>query len=448
MSQVIEFEGQQHEFPDDFTDADIAKALGPAQPAGAPPSENYGQRLARTAYPALVEKPLADIKALPGKIAEAGQALMHPKMSTLLPLTLGPESTALTRLGTIAAGKMMDQPSSDWWENLKTATKGVGGDWQKPLTVATSPAAMEAVFPAASAAGSKLYRSTAAGRSAINATDAANFGRAAEEVAPTLNPGRTAETMQRTAEGRGLANIGAGKEVATQDVEGALTAASGMRPIPGNIYIPSMGRAMSIRDANNELSSIGDQMRGIKPLDPRFPNDVNLKQEYGRLAEEIKAGITHVAGPDAAARWAQGQSEYMAGREVGNELIGRTNLFKQGEFTMAELQRWLRNPDNRAELARKLGGDLSTGQNLGAYNRLVDAIERGAAPGMVDRLAGEAPSFFSGRGSYGTWRAPMEIFRTAFPNFASRYVGRVPYNYMRSPAEQTIADVIAAGAQR
>ena len=79
-------------------------------------------------------------------------------------------------------------------------------------------------------------------------------------------------------------------------------------------------------------------------------------------------------------------------------------------------------PDLMA-IAKGLGGNLGTGANLDAYNKLVGSITRGAEPGMVDRLAGQAPGIMSGRGSYGAWRAPMELLRQLFPNASTKYVG-------------------------
>lgn len=448
----------------------------PAAPAGrflddepAAPKPGVGEILLKN-LKAVPGRALADVKGVGSAIGNAASAvtnleepLPRTPLSTALPLVAGgPGSSVVTRLGAMAAGKMLDNPSTDPMENLTNALKGVVGDWRKPLSMVTSPATMEAIFPAAA----KVFRSTGPGRRAINAADAENFGTAAGEVAPTLQPGMTAPAMQRTAEGQGLARIGAGKEAAVSDIEAALNAAPAQTPhftnaqgqgfvrgaqpgqwaparLQGEIPIPSVGRNMTLRDANAELSSIGDQMRGIKPLDPRFPRDVDLRAEYGRLADDIRNGVAQVAGPDAAAQWTAGQGAYRAGREISGEMLSRPNLFRQGEFTLAELQRWLKNPDNRAELARSLGGNLGTGQNLGPYNRLTSEIQRGAPVGMVDQLAGQAPGLLSGRGSYGSWRVPLEMIRRVLPNASSSYVGRVPYTVPASA--QTLADI---GAER
>jgi len=337
------------------------------------------------------------------------------------------------------------------------AGAGAAAEGKDPLAAAGTAGAItagaEAVVPGASAAkraAGKVYRSTEMGRRAIVADDARRVGEAIEGAAPTLKPGRTATEFQRTAEGPGLARIGDAKEVAVLDIEGQLAKVPAQTPdfvdakgIPwvrvpgggwqraraqGEIPMPSLGEpSMSLRDANAKLSEIGDMMRGIKPLDPRFPKDVDLRAKYGEVAEDIAKGIERVAGPVAAVQWRQAQAQYRAGRFLADDVLGRTGLVKQGEFNITDLQRWLKNPENRADLARATGGDLAKGSNLSAYNRIVDAIERGAEPGMVDRMAGQAPGLLSGRGSYGAWRVPAEVLRRLFPNASSQYVGRVPY---------------------
>lgn len=443
----------------------------------------------------------------------AVEGFRNPSATTLT--TLAAPQSLLGRVGAVAAGTMMDQPATDWWENLKTAGKGAGA--------ALIP---EILIPG----GAKLFRSTEAGRQAVNRADAARVGRAMGEAAPTLQPGTTAEAMQRTAEGPGLARLGAAKEATTQAAEAAIGKGSPATYVPpGEIPMPSLayrelvgatppsptravtqpalegpgvttgpttqvrrgvygeetvalptasatpGRVVhqptgereflshegtqldavapifsgkstwSLRDANAALSEVGDMMHGRKPLDPRF-KDVDLGKLYGQIVNDIKGGLAQVSGPEAAANWEAGQAAYRAGRSGVLPLLERPNLIRQGQFTAQDLQRWLKEPTNRADLAKALGGDLATGQNLGPYTRLVESITRGAQPGMVDELAGRAPGLFSGRGSYGMWRVPVEAARALFPNASSRYVGRQPYTPPSSV--QTLLDLMSErGAQ-
>src|SRR3990167_8625859 len=96
------------------------------------------------------------------------------------------------------------------------------------------------------------------------------------------------------AEGGGVARIGAAKESVIAEIEQALQAVPGQvsqnvagRPAmvrgatpgqwgpgrqQGEIAVPALGEpSITLRDANARPSEIGDMMRGIKPLDPRFP---------------------------------------------------------------------------------------------------------------------------------------------------------------------------------
>lgn len=464
---------------------DAPEGFEPDTTPAAAPAESTPAKVVRIAREELAATPARMWEGVKNAASTAIETVRNPSMRTVLPLTLGPGSGAVSRLAALAAGAVADQPSSDPMQNVRTGATAIFGSPSNPLSMILSPAVMEAVTGGAG----KVFRSTAPGARAVNAADAQRVGQAIDEVAPTLKPGATAQEMQRTAEGPGLARIGEGKEAAVQEIErrmentpaqSATYIPPGEMPMPslatstvvgrtspspggmvtrrgvygeptGTVEVPpaagvpvTVGRGtMSLREANDALSEIGDMLRGAKPLDPRYAN-VDLKQLYGQIANEIRGGIQQVAGPEAAQIWDTAQRNYRAGRNV-LDLLTRPNLFRQGQFTLAELQRVLKDPEARAELARGLGGNLATGENLGAYNRLVGAITRGAEPGMVDELAGKAPGFFSGRGSYGFWRLPIEGLRRVLPNASTRYVGQVPYTVPTSV--RTLLDVEAARAQ-
>jgi len=265
--------------------------------------------------------------------------------------------------------------------------------------------------------GGKLYRSTAAGKSAIAAADAARVGTAMGEVAPTLKPGTTAPELQRTAEGQGLARMGAAKEGSIQGIEAALPS--------GQISVPALGGAISLRDANDKLSEIGARAFSKNPLD-RTVQGVDQRQLYGQLANEIRAGIAAV-DPGKALEWDAAQAAYAAGRGVLKPLM-KPQAFTQGEFNVPALQKFLTDPRNRAVLAKKLGGDLGTGANLGPYNRLVDSITRNAEPGMVDQMSNKPLGLMDTSGSGGAVARGFRLAAKAFPNASSRYVGDVPFS--------------------
>jgi len=69
MPQRIEFEGTVHEFPDDFTDDDIAAALG--GPSGGGQEGQSSRRVPDAMLPGVVSYGVA--KALPGMVAAANQ---------------------------------------------------------------------------------------------------------------------------------------------------------------------------------------------------------------------------------------------------------------------------------------------------------------------------------------------------------------------------------------
>ena len=488
----IEFEGKVHEFPDDFTDADVAAALGGGGQTQQPPGlmdrlrgavqsadvggkyqalrggvdtaidfadrlgigsrEDYVKRRAAMGMPPASESnPMP--RSLSSGLAETAVGAFVPKRPGGTPMLTAKPGVkgAAQRVGAAVAG-------GEVGGQLEGETTGMGAlKGGGPVAVA------ESVSPVVSF----LRRSMPGAARKIAADDAARVGAALDEAAPTLQPGRTAPEMQRTAEGQGLTRIGAAKENVVADLEAQLKAIPKQTPdftdakgvnwvrVPGGgwqkaraageIPMPSLGEpSMTLRDANAKLSEIGDMMRGIKPLDPRFPKDVDLKVKYGEVVEDIRKGIAGVVGPEAAQRWASGQAQYRAGRFIGDDVLGRTGAFKQGEFNITDLQRWLKNPENRADLARATGGDLGKGTKLDAYNRIVNSITRGAEPGMSDRMAGEAPGLLSGRGSYGAWRVPAEIGRRLLPNASSRYIGRLPGAI--DPSTQAVLDLLGQRA--
>ena len=499
----IEAGGVTHEFPDEATDADISTALnGPSGNAVMEGVKKYGGMVGQE----LVATPGRMVSGATSKAKDLLDTILNPKMGTMLPLALPGGGTVLSRIASMGAGSMLDEPSPTYGGNLATAAKG-----------SAIPALLEAAIPGFS----KLVKSTGWGGRSIARADAQRFGEAAGEVAPTLRPGTTAQELQRTAEGQGLARMNAAKEGVVQDITRQIPADQPYRGA-GEINVPSLntGReigtrriqtgteyeaprvvgtrpvempyargeasesirgaapvygqpkavpqyaeapitagksSFTIKEANDELSAIGDMMRGVRPLDPRY-KDVDLKQAYGTLAQEIKQGIASAAGPQALIQWDASQAAQRAGRTVLGgggggrpEMLLRPNLFRQGEFTAAELQKVLKDPEARAAIAKGLGGNLGTRSNLDAYNKLVGSITRGAEPGMVDQLAGQAPGIMSGRGSYGRDAWLFRLLNLAgLPNASTKYVGnpefltgagRIPTTM--PPVLQQILDLVA-----
>lgn len=294
----IEFEGTVHEFPDDFTDADIAKALG----GGEKPN------IVRRAYDAVVKpvtETMTDLVAgtksgLPGgyhspeaeaigsKAVEAtipqtpvaagamiGTAAAGPAVSLAarygLPVSLLTRFPPLARiLSAAAGGEAAGQASGE--------PAGTGG-----LEGGLSAAAGET---AASVVG-KVLRSMPGAKGRIAAADAERFRaglpadlQAATEAAPGAT---TTERLRSVAAGPGREAIGQTKEGAVQAIESLI----GDRPI----RIPSLSdQPMSLRDANLRLSEIGAKAFSRNPLD-RTVQGIDQRQLYGQVANEIRAGI-------------------------------------------------------------------------------------------------------------------------------------------------------------
>lgn len=379
--------------------------------------------------------------------------------------------------------------------------------------------AVEVAVPVAG----KIMRSAPGAKGRIAAKDAREFG---EWIDQHTDMGRplTVDDLMEMASGPGLAKSGAAKEARVEVIERLLD----NRPIS----VPTVSDApMSLRDANRALSEIGDMLRGVKPLDPRF-KDADLKQLYGRVADEIRSGIAATEGqlaresafgasaygpratrpalpavgestdaavaggrfevsprgvgggtgkkstkvvreitndepvgqmlraPDtsggalalrtdaanepsiAAALWDLTQQRSRAGYRV-QDWIKDPQLYRryadEVQFNTPELQKWMGNPEGRAELRKALGES--------AFNDLVARINRGGRIGLVDELAfgqGRAADALrmaeEQKGSFGLWRPVVSAYRALLPNSASRYAGRAPYSV--GPGAQTALDLL------
>ena len=82
-----------------------------------------------------------ELGKVPGRIAEdvkgIASGITDPKMSTVLPLTLGPGAGVVSRVGSVAMGRMLDEPKGTAGENLATAGKAIGtaGLWEAALGI-------------------------------------------------------------------------------------------------------------------------------------------------------------------------------------------------------------------------------------------------------------------------------------------------------------------------
>ena len=296
-------------------------------------------------------------------------------------------------------------------------------------------AGLEALYPVLG----KLIRSLPGMKARIANDDANNYLAQLEQQGGISGyTGQGSAGAQRVAGGPGLAQLGENKETAVRALE----------QVAPQIPMPSLGGAtVSIRQANDELSRVGDMMRGIRPLDPRF-KDADLKQLYGTIAREIRDGIEQVAGPQAAAFWDQTQGTYRAGRALLKPLT-KSSAFRTGEelqFNTPAIQRLLANPESERMLRQKLGDE--------GFEALRSVMLRGGKPGEVDILTGGAGNTLSALQQVlrGTNTGASQYVRvpitTALPNLGSAYAGQAPYTMpqnMRTLFDMLLSATGAAG---
>lgn len=303
----------------------------------------------------------------------------------------------------------------------------------------------------ASTAGSKLLRSLPWMKGLINRMDAKRIGNAVGDISPPLSGAKKPMDFQELIEERGLPALGTAKEDVLRRVEGMLPGRQGPPWTadlpPGSIRMPSLGTrelpfdaskpaGMSLREANAELSKIGDMLHGDIPLDPRF-KDRDLKKLYGELTQEISRGLEASGGPAARAEWEAGQAAYRKGRAV-YDVLRQSKVLEQGSgagnpiddlaehgmLNVVKLQRLMMDPDVAAGLRKALGP--------GDFNKFSDAVFRGAKRGAIDRTAlGSGAPFDAlatiGRGQQsGAWSLPVALGRIFLPNVGAHYVGRPP----------------------
>lgn len=391
---------------------------------------------------------LEDVKS---KAVSTADWLRNPKMADVLPMLAGgPKSTAALRIGGAVAGRLMDQPPASLEEGAKTAA----GAWPTAVLEAAVP-----VF-------GKVLRSLPnnpfiGGRANIAAQETARTGQVAAEISPGLQPGLTVQELRQAAV-QAPKRLGTAKEEAVTRLESSLATATDPtvprsgRSFPdplkdytetgpiapaGKFMVPSANptQAMTLREANEELSRVGDMIRGRTPLDPKY-SQANLTQVYGQIAQDIESGLMRLGGQHAVDAWKTLQGEYKSGRALIKPFQtgaayrpGQTA--SEMELNTPFLQRWLLNPKNEAALRSRL-----TDQQ---FQSLAHALTGGGGVGSASVLApsanvtGALMEILRGKG--GATQIPALVPRTLLPQLGSRYAGTPPYT--TPPALQTILDL-------
>ena len=548
----IQFEGKIHQFPDDATDEEIARALGVSGLAGPAPDD-------RTTAGRLFQDYVAN--PLTGAIGQVGRFIAQTGTMTpenLLPATeeaardvgalVVPQS--LTQLGaqagTMGAGRLLTLPVQTALAvgpkvagavartagAASGAAIGALAEGRDPLAEGTRIGGTTALLEGAIPVVGAMLRWSPGAKGRIAADDAARFGQWLEGQTGGTIKVRTAEEMRAVASGPGRTALGDAKEVAVGFIEDRVLGG-------GLIRVPALGgEPMTLRAANLELSKIGARAFSKNPLE-RTVEGIDQRKLYGEIAEQIREGIITTerelaraavaAGQETIGRASQralpppsgptvagpnrtfevlptgpgggtGKKSIKVAREVpgeppgpqwqpqpnefapppmpsvaesGGPLVGReTDLapslgaavwdvtqenYKRGlaalkllerrstyrmysddiQFNTPALQEFIAIPRNEAMLRNKLGDE--------GFEKLADTLLRGGKVGTKDILAwgkGDARDavrmLLEMRG--GTGAILGAIPKTVFPNLASRYAGRTPFQ--ASPTTQGLIDIV------
>jgi hypothetical protein len=438
MSQQVEFEGKIHEFPDDASQAEIAKALG----GGSTPQPNT----VTAGYQKYIGEPLAT------GVRKAGQALDwadrgfgmfkapegNPAQLQQFARDVTPQTPlqAGAAIGTGVAGGLASRFGSTGlpaalWRVLGGAVGGeAGGQVQGAPTgqgalLGGGPAA---IGEGVGGIGGKVLRSLPGAKGRIAGQDAAALGGEIGRQSPPLAGASTAGELRTMAAGPGREALGTAKEQAITQIESML-------PPSPTINVPTLGGPMSLRDANNKLSEIGARAFSKNPLERNILG-VDQRQLYGQAANEIDAALPQ----DARPLWQTAQADYKKGLALLKPLQS-PSAFRQYpdevQLNTPKLQEYVANPKNEAALRNKLGDQ--------GYEALVNVLTRGGGAGTRDILAPgqgrvmDALLQTFGRGQGGATQFIGAPLRTALPNVGSQYAGRAPYSL--PPALQSVLDI-------
>jgi hypothetical protein len=199
----------------------------------------------------------------------------------------------------------------------------------------------------------------------------------------------------------------------------------GERGVP--IEIPSMGGSVSLREANAELTAIGEGLRHAQILDPTM-RQREAGRAYAKLSEEIRQGLD-AQQPGLGAAFQKTQEAYAAGLDYLKKIANPNNWIpgsKGIEFDSRALQKGL---------AKSPLEQQRTGERLGeaGSDALIDAVTRGEGLGRVDKIPSGGGGFLDAlmeflRGSKSGSMGPVQAaIRSVAPNVGAQYIGRTPY---------------------
>jgi hypothetical protein len=189
-----------------------------------------------------------------------------------------------------------------------------------------------------------------------------------------------------------------------------------------------MGGRVPLRDANAELTKIGDGLSHTHILDPKL-RQREAGRAYAILSKEIEQGLD-AQSPGLGAVFQETQQAYAAGLDYLKKIAGPNN-WQPGargvEFDSRALQKDLaKNPLKADRTEQRMGDDGSAA--------FVDALTRGEGLGRVDKIPSGGGGVVDAlmewlRGNKsGAWGLPQALIRTGLPNVGAQYIGaRQPY---------------------
>jgi len=334
---------------------------------------------------------------------------------------------------------------------------GEGKDWSEVGQDAALAGGTNLVLGSLGKLGSWVTRSTGGAKTRIANKDASDLLDFAQEQAPGLGranlSGETPSAQVRSlATGAGRKGIGAEKEAVTSGIEEAIGGA--------DLYVPSLSKwagvdnatgqtvntKVSLRQANEELTAIGDGLRHMDVGD-RALRERLIQQDYKKLAGEIRQALDDLQ-PGLGGVWNVGQEDARAGyalvkmlRNAGAWRAGNSGVEQNTAFLQSKLI------DPKVEEA------MNWRLKPGGFDDLADTLTRGAGPGNVDINSagrggfGQSFAQFGRSPSAGSGSSILTPLRGILPNLGAKYVGapgRVPYAI--NPSVQALIDYLGQRA--
>lgn len=263
-----------------------------------------------------------ELGKMPGRVKEdiagAVEDIRNPKMSTVLPLSLGPGAGVVPRIGAVTAGRMVDDPKGTLGENLMTAAKTatVAGLWEAAFGLAPKLGASKFGVPSLEGLSKRVEAFDYASKAPMQAYEAIKdrVPKGKWMFVPTINP-KQAITAKEAAEG--LAKLERlDYEAARKEIKAELDRLdvwrAGLPGRPGRGPRPYAGSAFETRTSATRFEPSDVAKRGAATAQAMKSPLTRMAADVGATGEDIE-GVPRGALPfmmgtgslkDLAARWA------------------------------------------------------------------------------------------------------------------------------------------------